>query len=110
MDLLAPITAPLRAIDGLTREIVSLRLAAQELTAVAREIRDGGAELTATARSLDGTAAEIRDGGKDLTATAKDLDRRAARLTVELDAAEDALEPVARLAERMPGNRKKRSA
>ena len=101
--LLAPIRVPLRvgqALDDLAtlaerarrdpdpveevRERIDALLAAiATLTATAREIVDGGAELTAEARGLRGVAREIRDGGTELTAVAREIRDGGAELTLE---------------------------
>ena len=82
-------------VEEVRSRIDLLLLEVRELTGVARELRDGGADLTDTAKSmnvglvelidsaralrrtaehLDRTGMTIHDGGKDLNATAKTLD------------------------------------
>lgn len=104
MDLgslvLAPIRVPLRvarALDDLTVladrarkepdpvEEVRVRLDAllMELTAlnlVAREIVEGGRDLTDTAKQVDLTGRMIHDGGKDLEAVARGVEARGAEI------------------------------
>jgi hypothetical protein len=98
--VLAPIRVPLRvarALDDLTVladrarkepdpvEEVRVRLDAllMELTAlnlVAREIVEGGRDLTDTAKQVDLTGRMIHDGGKDLEAVARGVEARGAEI------------------------------
>jgi hypothetical protein len=111
-------------IDALLAEIATLNGLATQLlpvaagvTAVGREIVDGGQELTAEARALNVVSREIRDGGEDLTlearalrAVAREIVDGGERLTLEARALrgvsedlEDAVETVADTVEPLQG-------
>ena len=130
MDLasvvLAPVRVPLRiaqALDDLAdiaerarrdpdpveevrERLDALLLEAHALNVVAREIRDGGQDLTATAKQLDADTRELIDGGRDLTDTSKRIEqdlrifRAALPKILEL---EDAVETVAETIEPLQG-------
>jgi hypothetical protein len=83
---------------------------ARELTTVAKEIRDGGAELTEEARGLRLTAREIVLGGEELTLVARllhadtrELIEGGERLTLVSEELEDQLETVADTVEPLQG-------
>ena len=107
-DRIDTLLAEIGRLNGLAGE--QLIPVARELTGVAREIVDGGAELTEEARRLRLTAREIVLGGEELTLTARllhgdtrELIAGGERLTLVSEELEDSLETVAETVEPLQG-------
>jgi methyl-accepting chemotaxis protein len=73
----------------------------QNLNLTARDIVDGGEELTEVARELRDTAREIVLGGQELTATARVLDAHTTELEDSVDTVADTVAPLQGAAERV---------
>ena len=114
-DLTDRLDEALSMVRQVSARIERLDATATELTAVGREIHEGGEELTATARDLTGVSREIRDGGQELDATGRrllgatrDVHEGGKELEREIERTQEQLEPVANLAERIPGSGRRR--
>lgn len=114
--LLAPARLTLRALDDLhavAAGISGLGDSADRLSESADRLRLSADQLRATADRLDRTGQTIHGGGQDVLEVAKQLRdgeaellEVARRLATRADEAEDTVEPIARLAAKMPGNRR----
>jgi phage shock protein A len=109
-------------VDALTADLAAVRAAVeplagqighmeQQLTGLAKEVEPirNLAPIRKGIEPLEQSMVAVRESVDELEPMIGDLDRRIQRIDPKLDEMQDSIEPIGDLAEKVPGNRKRRA-